>query len=95
MTLIEAGGLASGLIAIITLLSKLIHLISEIQKLILRLDLIQNEIDMHKDSQRNQQVQLDKHNKRILTLELTLETIADHVQEIKQHIKEMTNHVIK
>lgn len=95
MTIIEIGGLASGIIAIITLISKLFQLISEIQKLILRLDIIQNEMDRQKQGQSNQQVQLDQHDKRILTLELALETITKHVQEIKQDIKEMTHHVVK
>ena len=94
-SLIEIGGVASGLIAIITLITKLIHLISEIQKLIYRLDLIQKEMDQTKSQSQLNQEELDKQDKRILKLEMTFQTISDYVQEIKNNLKELSLNVAK
>lgn len=44
MTIVEIGGLASGLLAVITLINKIIKLITTIQSLINRLDKLQEDM---------------------------------------------------
>ena len=44
MGIIEIGGIASGLVAVITLISKIIQLITTIQTLINRLDQLQKDM---------------------------------------------------
>ena len=48
MSLLEIGGLASATVAVITLISKLVKLITAIQSLILRIDEMQLEIEANK-----------------------------------------------
>ena len=48
MSLLEIGGLASTTVAVITLISKLVNLITASQSLILRIDEMQLEIEANK-----------------------------------------------
>lgn len=49
MSIVEIGGLASGLLAVITLSSKIVKLITTIQSLINRLDQLQKDMKTTKD----------------------------------------------
>jgi len=49
MGIIEIGGIASGLVAVITLISKIIKLITTIQSLINRLDQLQIDMNTTKE----------------------------------------------
>ena len=49
MGLIEIGGIASGLMAVVTLISKIIKLITTIQSLINRLDQLQVDMNTTKE----------------------------------------------
>lgn len=49
MGIIEIGGIASGLVAVITLISKIIKLITTIQSLIHRLDQLQIDMNTTKE----------------------------------------------
>lgn len=49
MGIIEIGGIASGLVAVITLISKIIKLITTIQSLIHRLDQLQTDMNTTKE----------------------------------------------
>ena len=49
MGIIEIGGIASGLVAVITLISKIIKLITTIQSLINRLDQLQVDMNTTKE----------------------------------------------
>lgn len=49
MSIIEIGGFASALVAVVTLISKIIRLITTIQSLINRLDQLQKELATTKD----------------------------------------------
>jgi len=49
MSMIEIGGIASGLVAVITLISKMIKLITTIQSLINRLDQLQEDMNITKE----------------------------------------------
>ena len=65
MSLIELGALASALVAIITLITKLYNLIAAIQQLIGRLDFLQSEIN-HQHLIPKQLIKLyDHHEQRL------------------------------
>lgn len=75
MTIIELGALASGLLAVITLIGKMIKLITTIQSLINRIDQLQEEMSTTKNlwsKTTDQYVTLDQ---RLRTLEYELSII--------------------
>lgn len=49
MSIIEIGGFASALVAVMTLISKIVSLIATIQSLINRLDQLQKDMETTKD----------------------------------------------
>lgn len=69
MSLVELGTIASAIIAIITLITKLFNLIAAIQQLISRLDFLQSELNrQHSNLQRLFKL-YDDHEKRMIMME--------------------------
>lgn len=78
MTLIELGALASALVAIITLITKLFNLISAIHQLIARLEFLQTEVN-RQDLVQEQLLQLlNRFDKRLHSLETIVERDGLH-----------------
>ncbi|MGY3815139.1 hypothetical protein ACWOA6_06295 [Globicatella sulfidifaciens] len=69
MSLIELGALASALVAVITLITKLYNLIAAIQQLIVRLDFLQSEINHHHLIQKQLIKLYDHHEQRLNRVE--------------------------
>lgn len=69
MSLIELGALASALVAVITLITKLYNLIAAIQQLIGRLDFLQSEINHHHLIQKQLIKLYDHHEQRLNRVE--------------------------
>lgn len=69
MNLIEVGAIASSLIAIVTLITKLFNLITSIHKLIERLDVLQVKINHHEEIHAQLVQILKEHERRIMRLE--------------------------
>lgn len=93
MSIIELGGLAGGILSVLALITKIISLITTIQSLIQRLDILQSDLQSNKEKQGVMARQISGQERRIHTLELTMESIREDVAETKNSVKELVKHV--
>ncbi|MGO4940695.1 hypothetical protein ACTQ45_11855 [Fundicoccus sp. Sow4_D5] len=94
MSLIEFGGLAGALVAILTLLSKLVSLIAAIQKLISRIE--QMALDIVKGEEARELLADNVHSqeKKLQAAEGLFSEVRRELGELKDSVKEMLQHVI-
>lgn len=69
MTLIQIGTIASAILALITLITKLFDLIGAIYDLIGKLDTLSRQVDYHQELYHQIQLEVGSHAKRIHRLE--------------------------
>lgn len=69
MSIIELGGYAGAFIAVATLVQKLVSLIAAIQKLIIRLDTMQSEIEDGREERTSFQTALIHYEYRLSQIE--------------------------
>lgn len=81
MVIIQTGAIASALLAVFTLITKLISLVNAIQALISRIDAMQKDVDLAKGERAYIFKELDHHDKRILFIEHTLDLREDSHDE--------------
>ena len=74
MGIIEIGGIASGLVAVITLISKIIKLITTIQSLINRLDQLQTDMNTTKEHWEETAEKIVTFDQRLRFVEYELES---------------------
>ena len=75
MGIVEIGGIASGLMAVITLISKIIKLITTIQSLINRLDQLQVDMSTTKEHWEEATEKMITFDQRLRFVEYELESI--------------------
>lgn len=88
MTLIELGILAGAMVAVITLTTKIISLITSIQNLINRLDVMQRDLEYNKSKISEVTKQVNTHESKIFIIEAKL-------NDIQKILKEKLNDVFK
>ena len=88
MTLIELGSLAGAMVAVITLTTKIISLITSIQNLINRLDVMQRDLEFNN-------TKISEVTKRVNTHESKLFVIEAKLNDIQKTLKEKLNDVFK
>ena len=88
MTLIELGSLAGAMVAVITLTTKIISLITSIQNLINRLDVMQRDLEYNKSKISEVTKQINTHESKIFIIETKL-------NDIQKILKEKLNDVFK
>ena len=88
MTLIELGSLAGAMVAVITLTTKIIRLITSIQNLINRLDVMQRDLEYNKSKISEVTKQVNTHESKIFIIETKL-------NDIQKILKEKLNDVFK
>lgn len=88
MTLIELGSLAGAMVAVITLTTKIISLITSIQNLINRLDVMQRDLEYNKSKISEVTKQVNTHESKIFIIETKL-------NDIQKILKEKLNDVFK
>ena len=84
MSIIELGSLAGAMVAVITLITKMIRLITSIQNLIHRLDRMQTEIESNQVVLHDFTQQLKSHDKRLTSLEVDTTFVKDQLKEVIQ-----------
>lgn len=84
MSIIELGSLAGAMVAVITLITKMIRLITSIQNLIHRLDRMQTEIESNQVALHDFTQQLTSHDKRLTSLEVDATFVKDQLKEVVQ-----------
>lgn len=84
MSIIELGSLAGAMVAVITLITKMIRLITAIQNLIHRLDRMQTEIESNQVTLHDFTQQLTSHDKRLTNLEVDTTFVKDQLKEVVQ-----------
>lgn len=95
MWLLEIGGFAGAAVAIMTLISKMVSLITAIQNLIVRLDAMQRDIELGCDEREMIQVKLANQADRLLEVETILPEIREDMSEIKVSVKELVKYVFR
>lgn len=88
MTLIELGSLAGAMVAVITLTTKIISLITSIQNLINRLDVMQRDLEYNKSKISEVTKQVNTHESKIFVIEAKL-------NDLQKILKEKLNDVFK
>lgn len=88
MSLIELGSLAGAMVAVITLTTKIISLITSIQNLINRLDVMQRDLEYNKSKISEVTKQVNTHESKIFIIETKL-------NDIQKILKEKLNDVFK
>lgn len=88
MTLIELGSLAGAMVAVITLTTKIISLITSIQNLINRLDVMQRDLEYNKSKISEVTKQVNTHESKIFIIETKL-------NDVQKILKEKLNDVFK
>lgn len=88
MTLIELGSLAGAMVAVITLTTKIISLITSIQNLINRLDVMQRDLEYNKTKISEVTKQVNTHESKIFVIEAKL-------NDLQKILKEKLNDVFK
>ncbi|XJS10983.1 hypothetical protein ACF3NG_01585 [Aerococcaceae bacterium WGS1372] len=81
MSIIELGSLAGATVAVITLISKIISLITSIQNLIHRLDRMQTEIESNQVALHDFTLQMKNHDQRLTSLEVDTTFVKDQLKE--------------
>lgn len=93
MSLMEMGGWAGAMVGILTLVQKLIQLITEIQSLINRLDTVQQGLDAAQEAQSQLAQTVQDQGYQLKTLELVLDSLCETIQDIQSAVKEEAFHV--
>ncbi|MFL2140880.1 hypothetical protein [Ruoffia sp. FAM 26254] len=88
MAFIELGSLAGAMVAVITLTTKIISLITSIQNLINRLDVMQRDLEYNKSKISEVTKQVNTHESKIFIIETKL-------NDIQKILKEKLNDVFK
>lgn len=88
MAFIELGSLAGAMVAVITLTTKIISLITSIQNLINRLDVMQRDLEYNKSKISEVTKQINTHESKIFIIETKL-------NDIQKILKEKLNDVFK
>lgn len=88
MSLIELGSLAGAMVAVITLTTKIISLITSIQNLINRLDVMQRDLEYNKSKISEVTKQVNTHESKIFIIEIKL-------NDVQKILKEKLNDVFK
>lgn len=89
MTVIEMGSLAGAMIAVMTLISKIISLIASIQNLITRLDTMQRDIEFSQSNIILIKDQTGQHENRLFLLEEKMSQVQVFLKEkVKDAFKE-------
>lgn len=89
MTVIEMGSLAGAMIAVMTLISKIISLIASIQNLITRLDTMQRDIEFSQSNIILIKDQTGQHENRLSLLEEKMSQVQVFLKEkVKDAFKE-------
>lgn len=88
MSLIELGSLAGAMVAVITLTTKIISLITSIQNLITRLDVMQRDLEYNTLKIREVTKQVNSHESNFFVVESKL-------NDIQRTLKENLNDIFK
>ena len=88
MNLIEIGGYAGALIAVISLSQKLIHQIASVQKMMFKIDQIQEDLLKSKSESESLNKLVNKQDQRINKIE-------DSIVQITQNLKELSHYVLR
>ena len=95
MVLLEIGGLAGAVVAIVTLISRMVSLIAAIQNLITRLDAMQREIESGRNERERMQIKITNQGSRLQEVETILPEIREDIGEIKASVKELISYVFR
>lgn len=95
MVLLEIGGLAGAVVAIVTLISRMVSLIAAIQNLITRLDAMQREIESGRNEREMMQINITNQGSRLQEVETILPEIREDIGEIKASVKELISYVFR
>lgn len=95
MVLLEIGGLAGAVVAIVTLISRMVSLIAVIQNLITRLDAMQREIESGRNERERMQIKITNQGSRLQEVETILPEIREDIGEIKASVKELISYVFR
>lgn len=93
MTLIEIGSMAGATVAIITLITKLISLITAIQNLICRLDTMAIDIEEGDKERVALSQSINLQDKKLHDIEILFIEVRRELSELKTTVKEMLQRV--
>lgn len=93
MTLIEIGSLAGAMVAIITLITKLVSLITAIHNLIGRLDSMAIDIEEGDKQRQLLALNINQQEEKLFEIENLFVEIRQEISEIKRTVKEMLQRV--
>ena len=86
MTLIEIGGYAGALIAVLSLSQKLIKLIASVQKIMMKIDQIQEELIAYKSERQDINTIVNNQDWRIIQIEESLTQITQNLKELSCYV---------
>ena len=86
MTLIEIGGYAGALIAVLSLSQKLIKLIASVQKIMMKIDQIQEELIAYKSEKQDINTIVNNQDWRIIQIEESLTQITQNLKELSCYV---------
>lgn len=95
VSLIEIGGLAGALVAIVTLLSKLVSLIAAIQKLLDRLEQMALDIVKGEEARRLLSESVQAQGQQLAAVDGLFSELRREIGELKASVKEMLAHVFE
>lgn len=93
MTLIEIGSLAGAMVAVITLITKLVSLITAIHNLIGRLDSMAIDIEEGDKQRQLLALNINQQEEKLFEIENLFVEIRQEISEIKRTVKEMLQRV--
>ena len=86
MTIIEIGGYAGALIAVLSLSQKLIKLIASVQKIMMKIDQIQEELIAYKSERQDINTIVNNQDWRITQIEESLTQITQNLKELSYYV---------
>lgn len=86
MTIIEIGGYAGALIAVLSLSQKLIKLIASVQKILIKIDQIQEELIAYKSERQDINTIVNNQDWRITQIEESLTQITQNLKELSCYV---------
>lgn len=86
MTIIEIGGYAGALIAVLSLSQKLIKLIASVQKIMMKIDQIQEELIAYKSERQDINTIVHNQDWRITQIEESLTQITQNLKELSCYV---------
>ncbi|MBG9981041.1 hypothetical protein [Facklamia lactis] len=95
MTLIEIGGYAGALMAVFSLVQKMISLLSASQKILHQIETLQIDLSQTQADTAALSDQLRQQAYRIDTIEGYLSPVNGQLTDISNTLKEMSQHVLK